>query len=161
MTVKTQITFKDFWGFYLKGSLIRFFGFPIIAVLLFIFKGFLDGDEQDIFKNASIWLLVLWVFMTVRGYFSIKKAYYSDKKIQENISYTFVEDKIKTEGETFENDFHWNTVSRVKELKDWFLIYHSLQTMNMIPKKDFTKQEIVALRALIKNSGVKAKLRND
>lgn len=161
MTVKTQINFKNFWSFYLKSSLIRFFGLPIIALIFFILKNFMETYERDIFENASVWLIILWAFMTIRGYFNIKKVFYSDKKIQENISYTFVGDKIITEGETFENDFHWNTVSRVKELKDWFLIYHSLQTMNMVPKKYFTKDQISELRSIIKNNGVKAKLRND
>lgn len=99
--------------------------------------------------------------MIVRTYFSLKNVFYSNKQIQETIYYTFTNESISTKGETFDADFTWNTVHKVKENKDWFLIYQSAQTMNMIPKKNFAKDQIFELRNIIKNNDVKAKLRND
>jgi hypothetical protein len=52
-------------------------------------------------------------------------------------------------------------VYKVKENKEWFLIYQSARTMNMVPKKFFTKDQISGLRDLIRKNKVKAKLRND
>ncbi|WP_415328309.1 YcxB family protein [Chryseobacterium sp. MMS23-Vi53] len=77
------------------------------------------------------------------------------------ISYTFTDENIYTKGETFEGDFTWKTVHKVKENKEWFLIYQSAQVMNMVPKKYFTKYQISELRNIIKTNNVKAKLRND
>ncbi|WP_288460766.1 YcxB family protein [uncultured Chryseobacterium sp.] len=73
----------------------------------------------------------------------------------------FTEEKIRTEGETFDAEFAWNTVYKVKENKEWFLIYQSAQTMNMVPKKYFTKDEITGLRRMITENNVKAKLRKE
>lgn len=101
------------------------------------------------------------IFITVRSYFRLKNAFYSNKKIQEEIIYIFDQEKINTRGETFEGDFSWKTIYRVRENKDWFLIYQSKTTMNMIPKKYFTKSQIQELRNLIQKNNVKAKLRND
>ncbi len=162
MTVKTRITFKDFLIFNIKNSLSRLIVFPLLILLFFIIKQFMDGSsERDILQSASIWFTVLFLFIVIRSFFRLKFAFNSNKKIQESISYTFTPEKIQTEGETFEGDFTWNTVHKVKENKDWFLIYQSAQTMNMVPKKYFTKNQISELRTIITSNGVKAKLRND
>ncbi|MCJ8153174.1 YcxB family protein [Chryseobacterium sp. SSA4.19] len=91
----------------------------------------------------------------------MKKAFLSNKNIQEMIIYTFTDQKIRTEGETFDADFTWMRLYKVKENKDWFLIYQSVQVMNMVPKKNLTQDQILELRNIIKTNNVKAKLRND
>ncbi|AZA58289.1 YcxB family protein [Chryseobacterium shandongense] len=162
MTVKTLITFKDFLIFNLKNSLLRIIVFPIIALIFFGINYFnTDNDNREFMESASIWLIVFFVFIIIRTYFSVKNIFNSNKKIQEVISYTFTDEKIRTKGETFDGDFTWNSVYKVKENKDWFLIYQSAQTMNMVPKKFFTKDQISELRDLIRQNKVKAKLRND
>lgn len=162
MTVKTLITFKDFWKFYLKNSFLLFIIVPILVIIFLIFKNLMSTEqEQSIFETASIWLILVFVFLGFRTYFKVKRAFYSNKKIQERNSYTFTHEKIHIQGETFESDYSWNSIHQVKELKDWFLIYQSLQVMNMVPKKDFTKEQVSELRNIIKHAGVKAKLRND
>ncbi|KFF00224.1 hypothetical protein IX39_06080 [Chryseobacterium formosense] len=162
MTVETHITFKDFLNFNFKNSLPRLI---IFSLIILVFLGLnlynTEYDIREIFRSAVIWLLIVVVFMMVRSYFRLKNAFYSNKKIQEKISYTFTEEKIHTKGETFDGEFTWKTVHRVKENKDWFLIYQSKTTMNMIPKKYFTKDQIRELRNLVQKNNVKAKLRND
>ena len=162
MTVETHITFKDFLNFNFKNSLPRLilFSLIILAVLGLNFYN-TEVETKEIFRSAIIWFAVLFVFIVFRSYFRLKNAFYSNKKIQEKIIYTFTEEKVQTKGETFDGDFSWNTIYRVKENKDWFLIYQSKTTMNMIPKKYFTKNQIQELRSLILKNNVKAKLRND
>jgi len=162
MIVRTHITFKDFLHFNVKNSFSRNIIFSII-LLLFLGLNFYnaENDTQEIFKSAAIWFAALVVFIFVRTYFRLKNAFYSNKKIQEEIIYTFTDDKVQTKGETFEGDFTWNTVFKVRELKDWFLIYQSAQTMNMIQKSKMEKNQISELRKIITKNGVKAKLRKD
>ena len=160
--VKTHITFKDFLIYHLKSSLTRLIAFPLLILLFFMAKQFTDGNsEKEILLSASMWLAIMFLFITIRSFLRLRFAFNSNKKIQESISYTFTNEKIRTEGETFDGEFEWNTVYKVKENKDWFLIYQSAQTMNMVPKKDFTKDQISELRNIIKSNNVKAKLRND
>jgi hypothetical protein len=162
ITVKTHITFKDFLIFNLKNSLTRILIFPLLALVFFVLKFFMEeSEERDLLESASTWLIVLFVFIIIRSYFRLKNAFYSNKKIQESISYTFINENVQNKGETFEGEFSWDTVYRVKENKDWFLIYQSAHVMNMVPKKYFTKDQISELRNIIKSNHVKAKLRND
>lgn len=162
MTVKTHITFKDFLNFNIKNSFPRIIIFSLI-ILLFLGLNLYntENDTQNILQSASIWFAVVFVFIIIRSYFRLKNAFHSNKKIQEEIVYTFTEEKVQTKGETFDGDFTWNTVHRVKETKDWFLVYQSKTTMNMIPKKYFSPSEIIELRNIIEKNNVKAKLRND
>ncbi len=160
--VKTHITFKDFLMFHLKNSLIRIIVFPIIALIFFGINYYnADNDNREFMESASVWLLVFFVFIIIRTYFSVKNIFYSNKNIQEMISYTFTDEKIRTEGKTFDTYVTWDSIYKVKEKKEWFLIYQTAQTMNMVPKKFFTKDQISELRDLIRKNNVKAKLRND
>ena len=162
MTVKTHITFKDFLNFNIKNSFPRIIIFSLIILAIFGLNfSNAEYNTKEIFKSASIWFAAVFIFIIIRTYFRLKNAFYSNKKIQEEIIYTFTDEKVQTKGETFDGDFTWNTVHRVKETKDWFLVYQSKTTMNMIPKKYFSPSEIIELRNIIEKNNVKAKLRND
>jgi len=162
MTIKTHITFKDFLNFNIKNSFPRIIIFSLIILAIFGLNfSNAEYNTKEIFKSASIWFAAVFAFIIIRSYFRLKNAFYSNKKIQEEIFYTFTDEKVQTKGETFDGDFTWNTVHRVKETKDWFLIYQSKTTMNMIPKKYFSPSEIIELRNIIEKNNVKAKLRND
>lgn len=161
MTVKTHITFKDFLNFNLKNSLPRMVIFTVLMVFVLILNfNNNDFNTQELYKSVIISTVLVFIFVAVRSYFRLKTVYHSNQKIQEEIIYTFTNEMVGTKGETFESDFLWSSVHRVKENKDWFLIYQSKTTMNMVPKKYFSENEITNLRKIIKNSGVKAKLLN-
>ncbi len=148
--------------FNVKNSLTRILVFPLLALIFFAVRQLMEeSDERDILRSASIWFLFVFVFIVIRSYFRLKNAFYSNKKIQENISYTFTDENVLNKGETFEGEFGWDTVYKVKENKDWFLIYQSAHVMNMVPKKYFKKDQILELRSIIRANHVKAKLRND
>lgn len=162
MIVKTHITFRDFLNFNIKNSLPRIIIFSLIIMLVLGLNLYnAELETKEIYKSAAIWFSALFIFIVVRTYFRLKNAFYSNKKIQEEIIYTFTDEKVLTKGETFEGDFSWNTVFKVKENKDWFLIYQSAQTMNMIQKEKMDKDQISELRKIITENGVKAKLRKD
>ena len=162
MTVKTQITFKDFLMFHIKSSLLRLMVFLLILLVFFIIKESVDGStEQDLLQSIPLWFAILILFIAIRSFFSVRFAFNSNKNIQESITYIFTDDKIRMVGETFDEDVVWSSIYKVKENKDWFLIYQSAQVMNMVPKKFFPKEQISELRNMIKANNIKAKLRND
>lgn len=162
MTVKTHITFKEFLNFNIKSSLPRIIIFSFIILIFLVLNLYnTENDTQNILQSASIWFAAVFVFIIIRSYFRLKNAFFSNKKIQEEIIYTFTDEKVQTKGETFEGDFAWNTVYKIKETKDWLLIYQSKTTMNMVPKKYFSDSQISELRNMIKKSNVKAKLLNN
>ena len=162
ITVKTHITLKDFVNFNIKSSLPRIILFSLLIILLFVLNFYnAENDRREILRSAALWFPVIIIFIMIRSYFRLKNAFYLNAKIQEEIIYIFSDEKVQTKGETFEEDFTWATVYRIKETKDWFLIYQSKFTMNMVMKKNFTKDQIAEIRQIIVNNGVKANLRKD
>lgn len=162
MTVKTQITFRDFLIFHIKSSLLRLIVFLLILLVFFIIKESVDGStEKDLLQSVPLWFAILILFIAIRSFFSVRFAFNSNKNIQESITYIFTDDKIRMVGETFDEDVTWSSVYKVKENKDWFLMYQSAKVMNMVPKKFFTKGQVSELRNMIKANHVKAKLRED
>nr|WP_314498165.1 YcxB family protein [uncultured Chryseobacterium sp.] len=162
ITVKNHITLKDFVNFNIKSSLPRIILFSLLIILLFVMNFYnAENDRREILRSATLWFPVIIVFIIIRSYFRLKNAFYSNAKIQEEIIYIFSDEKVQTKGETFEEDFTWATVYKIKETKDWFLIYQSKFTMNMVMKKNFTINQNAELRQIIINNGVKANLRKD
>lgn len=162
MTVRTQITFRDFLMFHIKSSLLRLIVFLLILLVFFIIKESVDGStEKDLLQSVPLWFAILILFIAIRSFFSVRFAFNSNKNIQESITYIFTDNKIRMVGETFDEDVPWSSVYKIKENKDWFLIYQSAKVMNMVPKKFFTKDQVSELRNMIKTNNIKAKLRND
>lgn len=94
MTIKTQITLRDFLIFHLKSSLLRLIAFPLILLVFFIIKESVDDStERDILKSASMWFAILLLFLLIRSFFSVRSTFNSNKNIQESIIYTFTEEK--------------------------------------------------------------------
>jgi len=162
MTIETRIIFKDFLIFNLKNSLIRIIVFPIIA-LIFFGINYYDADDtnRDFLESTALWLLIFFIFIIIRTYFSVRKTFFSNTMIQETIFYTFTNGYMYSEGETFDAEVGWESVYKIKEKRDWFLIYQNAQVMNMVPKKFFSKDQITELRNIIKNNKVRSTLRND
>lgn len=162
MIIRTHISFKDFLKFNIKNSLSRIIIFSLI-LLLFCCLNLYNAENKihESFKSASVWLAVIIIFMVVRMYLRLKNAFYTNKKIQEQITYIFTNEKVEAKGETFETDFSWKTVYRVRETRGWFLIYKTKLVMHMIPKENFTADDIAALRTIISNNGLRAHLRKD
>lgn len=162
MTVRTQITFKDFLMFHIKSSLLRLAVFLLILLLFFIIKESVDGStEKDLLQSVPLWFAILILFIAIRSFFSVRFAFNSNKNIQESITYIFTDNKIRMVGETFDEDIAWSSIYKVKENKDWFLMYQSAKVMNMVPKKFFTKDQVSELRNIIKANSIRAKLRED
>lgn len=166
MEIKTKITFKDYWNLYIRNFptnflfLVFFFFIPLF-LLKTLFDILMDFKINSFSFVLVILLCGMIIFFPFRHYTRIKKAFYSNKKIQENNLYTFNEDNIQIKGESFETEFTWKSIYKVKELKNWFLIYQSINVMNIVPKKNFSKEQIHELRQIILRNDVKAKLRND
>lgn len=160
MTIKTQITFKDYCNFYLKKIFTPLLTICLIALFCLFIRETITMNEQ-ILQSFYFWFFICIVSIFILTMVRLRKAYFSNKRFQENLSYTFTNEKVHTKGETFEEEFNWSSVYSVNENKNWFMIYLSSYLMKIIPKKDFTKEQISELRNIIRSNQVKAKLRND
>jgi hypothetical protein len=107
---------------------------------------------QLIFGIVIIFILPL---MIVRG---ANKAYESHLRLQEKMIYEFTQSGIKITGESFNSEMDWTKIYKVKERKNWILIYQSQQVANII-KKESLGDNLIEFRELVKKQGIKSSLR--
>lgn len=91
---------------------------------------------------------------------SSKRNFYSNQLLQEEMEYEFTEEQMKIKGESFSSEVQWNKTNRIIEIKDWFLIFQSKISANLIPKKNLSEKEINEIKTIFsKQKGIKLKLK--
>ena len=166
MLITTKITFKEYAKFV---CILTYSKWSNILILILVFPGLIFQSYLLFKYGVSVnnsWpftifgSILLIVNMPISVYLKSKKYFYSNARLQETIEYEFTPEELKIKGETFNSNMDWSKTNRIEEKKDWFLIYQSQQTMNMIPKKDLTETQIIELRNFFKKlENVKMKLK--
>lgn len=154
MRFKTKIEFRD----YLNLMFLLTYRKPIIILLSLtgiILIAYSAACFAGIFFNELSWLLLilgiyLIILMPLAIYRTSKKNFNSNKRIQETIEYEFEEGKMKITGESFITELGLDKTYKIEELKNWFLMFQSKPTANLIPKENMSEEEIITLRELFR-----------
>ncbi len=148
LKIKSKISLNgylklSFFMTYRKPSII-FFNILGFFLLLAVFSGFAKGyDMSSAGAYASlIFGIVFVVVVPLSLYFGTKKSYRANKTFQEEIEFRFTEEKMFVKGETFEANLTLSTMYKMEELKNYILIYHNRQAMNIISKESMSKAQI-------------------
>ncbi|RKR13510.1 YcxB-like protein [Maribacter vaceletii] len=134
-------------------------GYGILLLLLGCFS-LLKSPEKlfliTLFFSFGVFMILYPLILSKR---IAKRSFYSNKMLQEKTEFEFIEDTIKITGESFKTELKWSSIHKVKELKGWFLIYHSKQSFYMIPKETLGSKQS-EFRDIIKNQkGLNYKLK--
>ncbi len=125
-----------------------------ILLLSNIFGSYNDGLVPFCLGIYIVFIRPIFVYRLYR------KNFYSTKPLQENITYEFTEEKMKITGESFSSELQMNSLYKIKELNNWFLIYTNRQVANLVPKKNLTENEVLAIRSILyKTKGIILKLK--
>lgn len=114
-------------------------GFFVVALgIIMILAGcfFLIMAPREFLSKLTFFIggLLLISLPFIGSRIAAKRTFTSNKMFQEEVIYEFVDDTIKTTGESFKSELSWSSIYKAKELKEWFLIYQSKQLFYMIPK---------------------------
>jgi hypothetical protein len=164
MIIETKLDFNG----YLKLMYTLTYRKPIVIFLTIIgwtmfigsilyFMGFnIPADSPPYFHVCFGFFVVAILPFSI--YWSGKKNFASNSRIQERIVYEFIDDKIKITGETFNSELGWEQTYKIKELKNWILIFQNRQSANILPKEAFG-EKLNDFRMLVKSKHVKANLK--
>jgi hypothetical protein len=160
MTINTKLTEKDYinasFAIIIGRPFIRYF-LAIIGIILLI--NLVSGIAIGSSTLAGV-LPPIIIFMIYLGfiYFSIKRGYSNNKRISENIEYTFGQFNLVIVGESFKTELSWNKVNKVTKTKNWLLIWQTRQIANAIPNRDIQADELTKLKMILTNNSVKNNL---
>ena len=156
MNVTVNISYREFMrlNFFLayrkRGGIIT-----VLVGLLFLLSSALHFVGITLIDIPIQFQLLLGLMITfllpLTIYKNYRKSYYSNHLLQENINYEFAKDRLKLSGAAFSSEVEWNKIFKIVELKSGFLIYTSVRSSNLIPKKDMSAEDINRLRDFFKN----------
>ncbi|WP_210485810.1 YcxB family protein [Rufibacter aurantiacus] len=164
ITLSTQLSEQDFikanFYLYFKKWNSKFtFGIGILALLSGLFL-FLTGALEEVPWIGLIFGLYLTFGLPVQIYFAAKKGYRINKRMSEPMLYQFDQDNIQIKGDSFDSKLSWEKVYSVTETKAWILIWLTPQLANIVPKRDFSPEQLGLFKALVKEQkGPKNKLK--
>lgn len=151
MTIKTRLNFEE----YKKLIFILIYKKPIVIFITVLGLYMIVHASLSYFgiirinNNITIQFIfgiIITFLIPYNIYKSSKKNFETNKRIQEEIEYNFTNEKIIVKGESFNLEHEWNKITRIKELKDCFLIYQSKTSADIIPKRNLLESEIQELR---------------
>ncbi len=79
-----------------------------------------------------------------------KRSYSSDANLKEHVTYDFLEELIKIEGESFFTTLKWDKIFKVKEIPGWILIYPDQIRYLPVSKTAFSQKQLSELKKFIK-----------
>ncbi|TCC86457.1 YcxB family protein [Pedobacter frigiditerrae] len=167
MNFHNKIEFSD----YLKLNYILFYKkigsiLTLLLGIIFITISIIDFFEiYDIIEGYPSYQPVLGlviVFMMPLGiYFSAKKNFKNYNVLNGANEYQFDNDNLRIIGSNFNSKIKLNSLYKVEELKNWFIIHLAKGSTNLISKKALNEHQILALREIFKKlKNVKIKLEN-
>lgn len=165
MTIKTKISFKEYLKLmyyltYRKGWTIYVSIIGLVMLVTGILSLLKISDLQSDPTFALFFGAFAVIFLPISIYFSARKNFASNKRLQEEIEYKFIDGKMIVRGNSFSSELGLSETFKIEEIKNWFLVYQSKQTANFISKSDLSGQELTELRFIFNElSGVKVKMK--
>lgn len=165
-SIRHQLTLKDFQklNYTLLYRKVWVILISIIAILFIIYNvillftkkyDVLDSDYHTIGIAAvamAIWAPLFLLFIARRNY-------KSNYRLNELITYEFSDEGYTATGESFNSKVDWAKVYKVHIIQGWLILYHSRMVANMIKIEPNNEGNIEALKQLLKNGNLKAKLK--
>ncbi len=87
-------------------------------------------------------------------YYSAASFFEKNPKEGEKMAYVFDKDDFAIKGESFQSEFKWTAIKKVKTIMSWLFIFHKNGIINPIPKASLFDSEIQELKELLENNRV-------
>jgi hypothetical protein len=136
---------------YRKLLFVNTYKHPMILFLHVIVAGlgfnYLTGTDMDYFAWVLLFFVALIPLAVLR---SATANYRSSKHMHETVTYEFTPSMITITGETFNTTMKWESLHKVSEARDWFLLYTNKTNAMLILKRHFgSPQDLTTFRQML------------
>ena len=115
---------------------------------------------KQVLNTSHIYLFLLFPLIILFFiYYSSKKQLSNNYRLKEKFDFIFNEKYFQEKGETFDLKHYWDKILKIKERRNYFLIYHNKRKANIIPKNSFNKTQLADFKLLIKSIDIKSNLK--
>lgn len=150
--IKTKIEFKpyiklQYWLFYRKPAIL-IFSFIALSILIFGLISFVNSETENLFTFSISFGFFGLVYLPFIVWRTSRKAYKTNKNLQERMTYIFDQDEMHVNGESFKSTVSLKSIYQLKESREWLLLYQSKNSFNIIPKSSMTEEQINKIKGL-------------
>ncbi|MFC6997451.1 YcxB family protein [Rufibacter roseus] len=146
-TINTQLSTKNYIQFTKQSKALqlliwftRILGFFLLLSVPLHYASEVTSDLPFPWAQLLVGLvMVAWPFLL---FYSVKRSFLRNTSLQETITYTFTEQEMQVQGETFTSRVKWKDVYRIQESRDLLIVWHNPQVANIIPKKYLKPEEL-------------------
>jgi hypothetical protein len=154
--VKTKLSEKDYINasiaiLFARSYTRNFLGIACVVILMNIISGIVRSGL--VIANVLPPIIILGIFPAV-FYFSIKRGYRNNKRMNESIEYNFMQNDLVVTGESFKSELSWNKVYKVAKTNKWLLIWQTRQIANAIPINNIAGDDLTKLKNILTDNQV-------
>lgn len=131
-----------------------------VIFLFFIIKDLFLYKAFDDYTSMFIAFFTL-IFYPILLYSRFRNFYKSHKILGFKTLTEINNEGFRDEGEGFEAKILWKNIYKIKELKNWILVYHNSTVYGFLPKRTMTRTQIQEFRNIIIQNNIKSYLRKD
>jgi len=154
----SQISYKDYRNLILELS-FKIWHYVILLVFFVFYSLLFFISDVDINVKNIISLVVIMVigilFLRLKH---AKNTYQTNKMFHEQLSYTLDNEAVHAKGKTIESTVLWTWYYKIKETKNFFLLYHDKTLATFLPKKAFKTGDIELFRKFVKSLNLKVEI---
>ncbi len=122
------------------------FGLLIAATLAY---QFLKNEDNSTIIFSVVGGLIGILFVYSRRNSRYEDIYDKTPSLRSEINYTFSNESLKSNGESFQSEAKWDTVYKVTENNEFFYLYLNKESMYFVPKRVFTSNQIEEFRSIL------------
>ena len=147
--VQGKITYEEYRHLMLS-LVMRSPAYLFILICPLILVSAYFANSVDI-TWALVSVLFVFVLLPVITLSKIKKQYQAAKALHTDISYHITNDFIRAKGNDIDSTSKWTYFIRIKETKQFILLYHSQMVAVTLHKKLFTLKELNEFKAFLQS----------
>jgi hypothetical protein len=153
-TINSRITRSDYSKYmytelYKKPQFIlaTLLGLYLIVTVILNYFGVINFYSETPYIETLAALFILFgptiiVLITSKGYIS-------NPSMRHDIIYTFKNDGVSLQGHTFNSEFTWAHIIKIKETKKFLLLYSSKKLANFIDKSKLNLEQLQFIKSRI------------
>ncbi|MEP7279790.1 MAG: YcxB family protein [Bacteroidota bacterium] len=159
--IETKLTLADFTkvNYILLFQKISTKILLLVVLLMIVLPVFLAIRGMSYNWLQSVIGIVLAAFYLFSARLGAKRNFESTPAISGLLRYEFTNDRLACTGEAAFSQTTWNKVYRVSETKECILIWKSSQLVNVLPKRDISVSQRVAIKKMLLLNKVKNSLK--
>lgn len=154
----SRIEYKDYRNLMFELSFKNPVYLVTLGFLFLVLVNFYNQKEYYLSNHGLLFPLLasflVIIFIPLLIVYQAKNAYKTSRVFHEHISYAIGNDSLRMKGESFESEIKWSHFYKIKETRNFFMLYQGKLTAQLLDKKVMDANNVDEFRIFIQSLNV-------